>query len=138
MLPSAALHELGEVTVPAVMVGVGGLLSVLLVEIVPVQPAFVIEKLLYVPAFNPSKSKASLATVTLCGLFVAPVLLVKLNEYVPLGKLLVVNSMIPSDPAQVVGSVFVPTVKVGVAGLVSVLVAMTEPVQPERVTEKAE
>lgn len=46
MLPSAALHEVGAVTEPAVMVGEAGLLKVFKVASEPVQPALVIEKAL--------------------------------------------------------------------------------------------
>ncbi|TAF95984.1 MAG: hypothetical protein EAZ32_11635 [Cytophagia bacterium] len=79
-----------------------------------------------------------LVTVTFCGLVVAPApVAVKLNEYMPLGKLVLVKAMLPFVPAQVVGLVPVPTVKVGAAGSVKVLDVATVPVQPLFVTEKA-
>ena len=73
-----------------------------------------------------------------CGLVVAPApVAVKLKEYVPLGKLVEVKAILPFVPAQVVGLVEVPTVKVGVAGSVNVLDVATVPVHPAFVTEKA-
>ncbi|TAF95985.1 MAG: hypothetical protein EAZ32_11640 [Cytophagia bacterium] len=78
-----------------------------------------------------------LVTITFCGLVVAPTpVAVKLNEYVPLGKLVLVNAIFPFVPAQVVGLVAVPTVKVGAAGSAKVLEVETVPVQPLFVTEK--
>ena len=72
-----------------------------------------------------------------CGLVVAPAPdAVKLNEYVPLGKLVEVKAILPFVPAQVVGLVEVPTVKVGVAGSVNVLDVEAVPVHPALVTEK--
>ena len=62
---------------------------------------------------------------------------VKLNEYVPLGKLVEVKAILPFVPAQVVGLVAIPTVSVGEAGSVNVLEVAAVPVQPLFVTEKA-
>ncbi|TAF95980.1 MAG: hypothetical protein EAZ32_11615 [Cytophagia bacterium] len=75
-----------------------------------------------------------MVTVTLLGLLVPVV--VKLNEYVPLGKLVVVKSIVPSVPEQVVGLVGVPALMVGEAGFDKIFEVATEPVQPKRVTEK--
>jgi len=72
-----------------------------------------------------------------CGLVVAPApVAVKLNEYVPLGKLVEVKAIFPFVPEQVVGLVAEPTVKVGVAGSVNVLDVEAVPVHPALVTEK--
>ena len=72
-----------------------------------------------------------------CGLVVAPTpVAVKLNEYVPFGKLVEVKAILPFVPAQVVGLVAVPTVSVGVAGSVKVLEVEAVPVHPALVTEK--
>ena len=107
---------------------------VLLVASKAVQPKFVIEKLLYIPSPKSVKVKALLVTITLLGL-VVPVV-VKVSEYVPLGKLVVVKSISPSVAVQFVGLVDVPAVSVGEAGFDKVFNVATEPVQPERVTEK--
>ena len=60
---------------------------------------------------------------------------VKLNEYVPLGKLVEVNGILPVAP-QVVGFTTVPAVMVGVAGYAIIFEVATVPVQPLFVTEK--
>ena len=60
---------------------------------------------------------------------------VKLNEYVPLGKLVEVNGILPVPP-QVVGFTTVPAEIVGVAGSVNVLEVEAVPVHPALVTEK--
>ena len=46
ILPSAALHDVGAVTKPAVIVGEVGLLKAFKVASDPIQPLFVIEKAL--------------------------------------------------------------------------------------------
>ena len=60
---------------------------------------------------------------------------VKLNEYVPIGKLVLVNGILPVAP-QVAGLTTVPAEIVGAAGSVKVLEVETVPVQLFRVTEK--
>ena len=55
----------------------------------------------------------------------------------PLGKV-VVNAIVPSAPAQVVGLVAKPAVSVGAVGSVKVLVSDDVPVQPPVVTENPE
>ena len=72
-----------------------------------------------------------------CGLVVAPAPdAVKLNENVPLGKLVEVKAILPFIPPQVVVFVAIPVVKVGVAGSVKVLDVEAVPVHPALVTEK--
>jgi hypothetical protein len=78
--------------------------------------------------------KALLVTDTFWGLLVPVV--VKLNEYVPLGKLVVIKAMVPSVPLQVVGFVGVPAVRLGEAGFDKTFGVAAVPVQPKRVTEK--
>ena len=68
MLPFVPLQVVGFVTVPANSVGAAGPAKVLDVASVPVQPLLVIEKLLYVPAVKPLKTKAFEATVIVFGL----------------------------------------------------------------------
>ncbi|TAF95982.1 MAG: hypothetical protein EAZ32_11625 [Cytophagia bacterium] len=78
-----------------------------------------------------------LVTVTFLGLVVAPApVAVKLNEYVPLGKLVDVNGILPAAP-QVARFTTIPAAMVGAAGSAKVLDVATVPVQPELVTEKA-
>ena len=75
-------------------------------------------------------------TVTFLGLVVAPAPVgVKLNEYVPLGKLVEINGILPVPP-QVVGFITVPAEIVGVAGSAIIFEVATVPVQPLLVTEK--
>ena len=78
--------------------------------------------------------KALLVTITFLGLLVP--LVIKLKEYVPLGKLVVAKAIVPSVPEQVDGLVDAPAVMLGEAGLERVLEVATLPVQPELVTEK--
>jgi hypothetical protein len=73
--------------------------------------------------------KALLDTVILLGLLVPVV--VKLNEYVPSGKLPEVKAMVPSVPVQVVGSVAVPGTSTGNAKSIKLTELLKEPVQPE-------
>ncbi|TAH06837.1 MAG: hypothetical protein EAZ14_12105 [Runella slithyformis] len=86
------------------------------------------------PALNPIKVKVLLVTLTFLGLLMPVV--VKLNGYVPLDKLVLVKAIVPSVPLQVVGFVNVPAVSVGTAGFDKIFEVATEPIQPERVTEK--
>ena len=51
---------------------------------------------------------------------------------------MVVKAILPFVPAQVVGLVAVPAVKVGAVGSVNVFEVATVPVQPTLVSEKAE
>lgn len=68
MLPLVPPQVVGLVIVPAMRVREVGLVRVLTVASVPVQPLLVIEKLLYVPAAKSLKVKALEATVMVFGL----------------------------------------------------------------------
>jgi hypothetical protein len=132
-----APQDAGFTAVPAKIVGAAGSVKTFEAAFEPAQPAFVTEKALYVPAFKPVKEKAFPETVTFFGLVVAPVPPgVKVNEYVPLGKLVVVKAILPVPP-QVVGLVTDPPVMVGAAGSDTVLDVETEPIQPLLITVKA-